>query len=155
MLPDPVPGIWISCRHLEVHQQPFTCGYLTIGALTPYTPASQLTRHPTMAPRIYTSPVPSFPVVNTSIFTHLFSSSDDPNNIGGYPGSAPAFVDAPSSTSITRAQLKRLALSLGYGLRNHPNTSLKRGDTVLVYSHNSLHWPVVLFGSGIVFFFRD
>src|ERR1700710_685588 len=102
-----------------------------------------------MAPVIYTSVVPSVPVPSTSIFTYLFSSpSGDPNTIGGYPGSKPAFIDAPSGTTITRAHLKSLALSLAFGLRDHPTTSVKRGDTLLVYSHNSLIWPVLLFGSG-------
>ncbi|KAF8891748.1 AMP binding protein [Infundibulicybe gibba] len=100
-----------------------------------------------MAPRIYTSPIPPVPIINQSIFTYLFSSPDGPNNIGGVPGTTPAFVDAASSTTLTRAQLKASALALAWGLRNHPNTSVKRGDTLLIYSQNSLHWPVVLFGS--------
>ncbi|RDB25422.1 4-coumarate--CoA ligase-like 7 [Hypsizygus marmoreus] len=101
-----------------------------------------------MAPRIYTSPVPSVPLVSTSVFTHLFASpSGDPNTIGGYPGSAKAFIDAETGTTLTRAQTKNLALSLGYGLRNHPNTGARRGDVVLVYSPNSLSWPILLFGA--------
>ncbi|TFK44864.1 AMP binding protein [Crucibulum laeve] len=101
-----------------------------------------------MTPKIYTSPFPSVPLVERSIFTHLFfSSSDDPNAVGGFPGSAPAFIDAPSGTTLSRAQLKQLALSVAYGLRNNAQTRAKRGDTVLIYSQNSLAWPVVLFGS--------
>lgn len=104
-----------------------------------------------MAPTIYTSPVPSVPVASRSIFTHLFSSpSNDPNTIGGCPASAAAFVDAASGTVITRGQLKLLALKLGYGICNHPTTASRRGDTVLIYSQNTLSWPVVLFGSGKV-----
>ncbi|KAF8653316.1 hypothetical protein AX16_004016 [Volvariella volvacea WC 439] len=101
-----------------------------------------------MAPVIYKSQIPPVPIVSRSVFTHLFSSSEgDPATIGGYPGSAPAFVDAPSGTTLTRAALKDLALSFGWGLRHHPHITLKRGDTVLIYSHNSLAWPVVLFGA--------
>jgi len=103
-----------------------------------------------MAPKIYTSPVPSVPIVATSVFTRLFSSpSHDPDTVGGYPGATTAFVDAPSGTTLTRAQLKHLALSFAFGIRDHPTTAAKRGDVVLVFSHNSLNWPVVLFGSGI------
>ncbi|KAF8231352.1 AMP binding protein [Tricholoma matsutake] len=101
-----------------------------------------------MAPKIYTSPVPSVPIVATSIFTYLFSSpSHDLDTIGGYLGATKAFIDAPSGTTLTRAQLKHLALSFAFGLRDHPTAAAKRGDVVLVFSQNSLNWPVVLFGS--------
>ncbi|KAF8161247.1 AMP binding protein [Crassisporium funariophilum] len=99
-----------------------------------------------MAPKIYTSPLPPVTLYDCSVFTHLFST-DSTGNVGGFTASAPAFIDAPTGTTITRAQLKQLALSLGYGLQNHPTASAKRGDTVLVYSQNSLTWPVVLFGA--------
>lgn len=99
-----------------------------------------------MAPTIYTSPLPSVPLCAHSIFTHLFSSVG-PNDIGGFHASLPAFIDTMTGTTITRAQLMHLALSLGYGLQNHPILSAKRGDTILLYSQNSLAWPVVLFGS--------
>ncbi|PFH52098.1 hypothetical protein AMATHDRAFT_74397 [Amanita thiersii Skay4041] len=98
-----------------------------------------------MAPLIYTSSVASVPVVERSLYTHMFSSSD-PNLVGEFPGSAPAFIDAVSGTTITRAGLKRLTLAFGFGIRNHLQTTAKRGDTVLIYSPNSLHWPVVVFG---------
>jgi len=101
-----------------------------------------------MAPKIYTSSYPAVPTYNRSIFTHLFAPHKDPNNVGDYPGTLPAYVDAPTGTVLTRAQLKSLALKLGYGLRNHPSFKAKRGDTIMVYSQNSLTWPVVLFGSG-------
>ncbi|KAJ7244176.1 AMP binding protein [Mycena haematopus] len=101
-----------------------------------------------MAPQIYTSPYASFPILSTSLFTRLFASRAS-NDIGGFPGSLKAFVDADSGASITRAQLVQLALSFGRGLKEHPNTSpfATRGSTVLIYSPNSLAWPVVLFGS--------
>ncbi|TFK74033.1 AMP binding protein [Pluteus cervinus] len=100
-----------------------------------------------MAPVVYPSSTPSVPVVSTSVYTHLFSASpSDPTSVGGYPGSSPAFIDAPSGTTLTRAQLKNLTLSFAFGIRNHPTTRANVGDTVLIYSQNSLHWPVVLFG---------
>ncbi|KAF8178582.1 AMP binding protein [Mycena galopus ATCC 62051] len=101
-----------------------------------------------MAPKIYTSTYPSYPILTTSIFTRLFASRAS-GDIGGFPGSHKAFVDADSGASITRAQLVDLALSFGYGLKHNPNTSrfATRGSTVLIYSPNSIAWPVVLFGS--------
>ncbi|KAF8345975.1 AMP binding protein [Amanita rubescens] len=99
-----------------------------------------------MAQRIYRSTVPSIPVVERSVYTHLFASSD-PNLVGQFPGSTPAFIDAASGATITRADLKRLTLAFGYGIRNHPQTAASRGDTVLIYSINALYWPVVLLGA--------
>ena len=100
-----------------------------------------------MALKIYNSPFPSVPIVERSVYTHLFASND-PNLVGQYTGSAPAFIDSVSGTTMTRADLKRLTLAFGYGIRNHPRIATKRGDTILIYSANSLCWPVVLLGSG-------
>jgi 4-coumarate--CoA ligase len=102
-----------------------------------------------MAPRIYTSPFPSIPLYAHSIFTHLFSSVG-PNDINGFNASLPAFIDTVTGTTITRGQLKKLALGLGYGVQKHPALSAKRGDTAMIYSQNSLAWPVVMFGLGKV-----
>lgn len=100
-----------------------------------------------MAPKIYTSDLPDVPILNTSIFTRLFASRE-PGNVGSLPGSMKAFIDAASGTCITRAQTMHLSLSFAYGIRDHPTTRpfAKRGDTVLIYSPNSLAWPVVLYG---------
>ncbi|KAF9565569.1 AMP binding protein [Agrocybe pediades] len=100
-----------------------------------------------MAPKIYTSPFPATNLPEQSVFTYLFSSSAATNTVGGYDASAPAFIDAPTGTRISRAQLKQLSLTIGHGLRHHPNLSLKRRETILIYSQNSLNWPVILFGA--------
>ncbi|KAJ7665919.1 AMP binding protein [Mycena polygramma] len=101
-----------------------------------------------MAPRIYTSSFPDVPIVNMSLFTRLFASRG-PGDVGGFPGTWKAYIDAATGASITRAELKTLSLSFAYGLRSHPTTQpfAKRGDTVMIFSPNSLAWPVVLFGS--------
>jgi len=106
-----------------------------------------------MAPKIYTSSFSAVPLHDRSLFTHLFGTSKNSGDIGGLPGSAPAFIDAQTGTTITRAQLKALAFSFGYGIRHHKNTNVKRGDTVLIYSQNSLAWPVVLYGSGKLLYY--
>jgi hypothetical protein len=104
-----------------------------------------------MIPKIYSSPFSPVPVRDRSIFTHLFNTSNDPNDVGGFPGSSPALVDATTGTTLTRAQLKNLALSFGYGITHHPRIRANRGDTIMVYSQNSIAWPVVLFGAGKLF----
>lgn len=104
-----------------------------------------------MAPKIYTSPFADVPIVNRSIFTHLFLS-DKPDSIGGFPPSSPAFIDAPTGTTLTRGQVKQLALSLAFGIRNYRPCPVTRGDTALIFSPNSLAWPVVLFGLGTQYF---
>ena len=101
-----------------------------------------------MVPKIYTSPLSSVPVYDRSIFTHLFNTSKDVNDVGGFPGSYPALVDAPTGTTLSRAHLKQLALAFGHGIKHHPNIRAKRGDTIMIYSQNSMAWPVVLFGAG-------
>ncbi|KAJ7149875.1 AMP binding protein [Mycena crocata] len=103
-----------------------------------------------MAPqtKIYTSPLPDLPIHSISIFTRLFAPrSSAPGDIGGFLGTLPAFIDAPSGTTITRAQLLHLSLSFGNGILRSRSLNLARGDTVLIYSPNSLAWPVVLFGA--------
>ncbi|KAJ7665916.1 AMP binding protein [Mycena polygramma] len=101
-----------------------------------------------MSPTIYTSPHPDVHIPKTSVFTRVFASRG-PGDVGGFPGSRKAFIDAASGAYITRAQLLDLSLSFGHGLRTHPTTkaSARRGDTLLIYSPNSLAWPVVLLGS--------
>lgn len=98
-----------------------------------------------MPQKIYTSPAPSVHIRDESVFTHLFGSND-PTLVGPFPASHPAFIDASTGTTITRGQLKQFALQLGYGLRSV--FGAKRDDTILVYSPNSIHWPVVVFGAG-------
>lgn len=99
---------------------------------------------------IYTSPQPSVPIQSRSIFTHLFHSDPStPDLVGGFPASSPAFIDADTGTTLSRGQLKHLSLSLAHGLRTHlflpaPHQTLKRGDTILIYSPNTLLYPVLL-----------
>ncbi|KAJ7832066.1 AMP binding protein [Mycena olivaceomarginata] len=101
-----------------------------------------------MSPTIYTSSHAEVAIPQTSVFTHVFASRGH-GDIGGFPASRKAFIDSASGAYVTRAQLLDLALSFAHGLRTHPDTKpfAKRGDTVLIYSPNSLAWPVVLFGS--------
>jgi len=97
---------------------------------------------------IYLSPIPDFATPNESLFTFIFEGRVDPE----IPLTTPAFIDASTGRSITRAELKAASLSLGGGLRNAfanklGGVELTRGDTVLIFSPNSLAWPIALFGS--------
>lgn len=86
------------------------------------------------------------------MFTHLFNRKDDaktPGLVGGFPGSSPAFIDADTGATLSRSTLKSLALSLGYGLTKSSvlGTKLQKGDVVMIFSPNSIAWPVAIFGS--------
>lgn len=101
----------------------------------------------TMAPKIYKSSYPDVPIPDSSIFTHLFSSPS-PDLVGNFLMSDIAYVDAPSGTALSRGQVKNFALQFAYSLLNSPCFEARRGDTSLIYSPNSLAWPIALFGSG-------
>ncbi|EJT98516.1 acetyl-CoA synthetase-like protein [Dacryopinax primogenitus] len=93
--------------------------------------------------RIYNSHFPPFDlsVARCSVFDYVFSSP--------VPGHKVAFIDGTNgSRRVTRDGLKEMCLSLAYGLRNnlekmgaHP---LHRGDVVMIFSPNSLEYPVML-----------
>ncbi|KZV74018.1 AMP binding protein [Peniophora sp. CONT] len=85
---------------------------------------------------IYTSPLPDVHVPSQSLYTCMFSRSYDP--------ASPAFTDALSGRTLTRAELRAMTLQAGHGLRTQ--CQVKRGDTVLIFSPNSLAWPVALLG---------
>lgn len=100
-----------------------------------------------MSPTIYTSPRPDIEVVEKSIFTHFLGlDPEKPGHVGHFPGNWNAFIDAATDTALTRSQLRSLALSLGHGIKNHPEIQGKRGDTALIFSPNTVAFPVVVFG---------
>jgi len=100
-----------------------------------------------MAPTIYRSHVPNVPVHNRSIISHLFPSYAPAKHVGNYPEDLPAYIDALTGTTVTRAQTQKFAFALGYGLRNHEDLRAVKGETLMIFSQNSLAWPIALFGS--------
>uniref|UniRef100_A0A0W0EX21 Putative AMP binding protein n=1 Tax=Moniliophthora roreri TaxID=221103 RepID=A0A0W0EX21_MONRR len=96
-----------------------------------------------MSPRIYKSSAPSVVIKSHSIFTHLLSSTGG-DYVGRHPGNTVAYIDAATGATLSRAQLKSLAFKFGHGLTT---VGAKRGDTILMYSPNSLAWPVVILGA--------
>ncbi|VDC07101.1 unnamed protein product [Peniophora sp. CBMAI 1063] len=89
-----------------------------------------------MPPVIYKSPYPSCTLPSTSIFTFLFS--------GHHDHSRTAYIDVLTKRTLTRAQVRLMALQLGHGARK--DLRLEKSEVALVFSPNSIAWPVVLLG---------
>ena len=94
---------------------------------------------------IYTSAWPSVPIVEESVFSHVFNSkSCTPEQI--------VYIDGPTGRRFTRAGVKHAALSLAHGFRNELHTPsfrgplLSRGDTVMIFSQNNILYPVFMWG---------
>lgn len=94
---------------------------------------------------IYTSPYPPVAVPNESIFTNLART-----RFADFPANSPAFIDAATGKTISRGEWRDLALSMAWGLRHEfpriGGVSLQRGDVAMIFSPNSIAWPVMLFG---------
>lgn len=90
---------------------------------------------------IYHSPLPALsPIPTCSTFSYAFPEPDP------YPPNTPAFIDAPTGHTLTRASIRSLALRLAYALRTR--LALPRGSTVLLFSPNALAFPIALYGAG-------
>jgi len=93
---------------------------------------------------IYTSPYPKLDIPKHSVFTHLFGPHDP------FSPSSTALIDGITGEVVTRAQLKASILTFAYGIRNTLKSlggvNLNRGDTALVFSPNSIIYPVVSLG---------
>lgn len=124
---------------------------------------------PKQQPKIYHSDLPPAPVVRESIFTYIMET-----NYHRYDTTELAFVDSAQDSGVTmsRAEVKELALRLGYGLKNHvflpvdsdrsssggggsegpgqpqptSRQQLSRGDTVMFLSANTMSWPTLVYG---------
>lgn len=95
----------------------------------------------------YTSSYPPVPLCRRSIFTHLLGvSPSSPGTVGGFPASSPAFIDALSGATISRGILRSYALQVAFSLHNLPFPLQNRTKTVLIFSPNSITWPVMIFG---------
>ncbi|GJJ12620.1 hypothetical protein Clacol_006863 [Clathrus columnatus] len=86
--------------------------------------------------RIYRSTDPKVDLPRCSIYTHLFSE--------GYDLDKPAYIDAPTGQTLTRKDVRNLSLQFGWALRN--TLAQKRGDTMAIFSMNSIVWPILLLG---------
>ena len=94
---------------------------------------------------VYTSAWSSVSIVEESIFSHVFNSKlCAPEQI--------VYIDGPTGRRLTQENVKHAALSLAHGLRNELHTPsfrgplLSRGDTVMIFSQNSILYPVFMWG---------
>ncbi|KAF8338754.1 AMP binding protein [Cantharellus anzutake] len=88
-------------------------------------------------PIIYKSFFPSLKLEFSGLFSHLFRNKESLDD-------SPAYIDAISGITLTRAQVHDQSLRLACGVRKH---GLKRDDVAMIFSPNSLAWPIVLLGS--------
>ena len=94
---------------------------------------------------VYASAWPSIQITEESIFSHVFNSKlCTPEQV--------VYIDGPTGRRLTKANVKRAALSLAHGLRNELHTPnfrgplLSRGDTVMIFSQNNILYPVFMWG---------
>ncbi|KIO13931.1 hypothetical protein M404DRAFT_11945 [Pisolithus tinctorius Marx 270] len=106
-----------------------------------------------MVDQIFRSSLPSVALPRRSIFTHLLGTCPrTPDLVGGFPASAPAFIDSVTGSTISRGALRSFALQLAFSLQTPPNPlkALIHAATppvVLIFSPNSIVWPIMLFGA--------
>ncbi|KIK15852.1 hypothetical protein PISMIDRAFT_16239 [Pisolithus microcarpus 441] len=108
-----------------------------------------------MSEQVFRSSLPPVPLPRRSVFTHLLGTSPHiPHLVGGFSASSPAFIDAVTGVTISRGQLRSLTLQLAHSLINLPEPLQHRGNgatttrpTVLVFSPNSIVWPMMLLGA--------
>jgi 4-coumarate--CoA ligase len=101
---------------------------------------------------IYKSSYPNVPVVEQNVFELLLHiDPSKPELIGGFPADSTTFIDAQTGTTLTRASLRSYATTLAYALRTHSffpqHQPLNRGDTIMIFSPNTLTWPVLLYAA--------
>ncbi|KAI6009855.1 AMP binding protein [Pisolithus marmoratus] len=106
-----------------------------------------------MTDQIFKSPLPSVPLLRRSIFTHLLGTCPaTPDLVGGFPASAPAFIDSVTGSTLSRGALRSFALQLAHSLQSPPKPLKALLDaatppTILIFSPNSIVWPILLFGA--------
>ncbi|KAH9996648.1 AMP binding protein [Russula compacta] len=94
-----------------------------------------------MPSTIYTSPLPNLSLVSQSLWTFIFRTTQhDPN--------LPAFIEASTGRVLSRADVHDLSLEFAHGIRTTlpQGSRLFRGDTAMIFSPNSIAWPIALFG---------
>ena len=96
------------------------------------------------SPTVYKSAWPPVPIVQESVFTHIFKNTEKQDLV--------AFIDAASGREFTQRDVRDRALSLGHGLlhevyKNGSGVQLRRGDTLMVFTQNHFLFPVLIFGA--------
>ena len=94
-----------------------------------------------MSPTIYTSRYPRLDLPSESLWTSIFHATrHDP--------SLPAFIEAATGRTLSRAELRNLSLQFAHGVRTclPEDIRLSRGDTAMIFSPSSYAWPIALLG---------
>jgi 4-coumarate--CoA ligase len=108
-----------------------------------------------MTPRVY-APFTGWPgSPPNKPYTNLFSYAFPPAGDDPHPHTVPAFIDGRTGMTLTRGDVRRLTLDLGFGLAKVlPHVvlpgwdgRLERGDVVLIVSPNTISFPIVLYGT--------
>ncbi|ELU40892.1 AMP binding protein [Rhizoctonia solani AG-1 IA] len=87
---------------------------------------------------IYKSAYPDCIIPRESVFSKLFPKNPE------FDEDLPAFIDAVTGRTLSRGDVKDLSLRLAYGLQK--TLGIQRGDTIMIFSPNSLIWPVAMLG---------
>ncbi|CAE6398074.1 unnamed protein product [Rhizoctonia solani] len=87
---------------------------------------------------IYKSAYPDCIIPRESVFSKLFPKKPE------FDEDLPAFIDAVTGRTLSRGDVKDLSLRLAYGLQK--TLGIQRGDTIMIFSPNSLIWPVAMLG---------
>ncbi|KAL5530601.1 hypothetical protein ACEPAF_6859 [Sanghuangporus sanghuang] len=98
-----------------------------------------------MSHKIYKSILPPVEIPDVSVYSYLFPKVDK------YPESSPAFIDPDTQVTLTRGGLRAKTRELAHGLRNTLHAKfggpkLARSDVVLIFSPNTVAYPILLFG---------
>src|SRR5579863_6874945 len=94
-----------------------------------------------MPSTIYASRLPKLDLVSESLWTFIFRTTRHDPNI-------PAFIDAATGRTLSRSDLRNLSLEFAHGIRTRlpQGSRLFKGDTAMIFSPNSLAWPIALLG---------
>jgi hypothetical protein len=105
-----------------------------------------------MPPRIYTSPDAAPFLPQQSIFQYLFPETPDLSPLPSFDPSLPGFIDGNTGETLSRNDVKTLALRLAAGLRGAEmggegeGLGLKCADTACIWAYNSIEWAVTAYG---------
>lgn len=94
-----------------------------------------------MPETIYTSHLPAPELPEMSVFQYLFPSGPDRSPVSAEARNPDlvAYIDGMTGRTIKRGEIEDAALRIATGLKK---LGLKRGDTAMIFSPNSLDWVV-------------
>jgi acyl-CoA synthetase (AMP-forming)/AMP-acid ligase II len=114
------------------------------------TNSTNASQHSNTPQRIYKSSLRQRPLPQpTSIFHYHFPAAEEPGSNPEYPDHLPAYIDGISAKKLSRKEVRKSALALGYSLihgqTQNPWPAATPGDVIFILSPNSLHYPIIFF----------